>query len=72
MNECDSRYDFLAKCGCRDLLKHHVAVPTDIDADPTTLVSAATAHCVSLSSPEEPVPATTLSLQEYQLDPSFL
>jgi len=67
-------YDFPNECGCTALLNHHIAILAAIEEESTSLIAAATAHCTAFSSlEEEPVPGTTtLSLQVYHLDPSFL
>ena len=57
---------------CREVLTHHAAVLAAITEDPTTLVTAAVAHCATLSASEKRLPATALSLRAHQLDPAFL
>ena len=63
--------DLAAKSPCRALLKHHTSVLAILAADPSALVSAAIAHCATLSTPEEPIPATRVSLSTAHLEPSF-
>jgi len=57
---------------CREILEHHYIVDATITEDPSTLVSAALAHCAALSASEETLPATVLSLRAYYFDPCFL
>ena len=57
---------------CREILEHHAAVVASIKENPTVLYSALAAHCVALSTPQETMPATDLTLREHQLDPFFL
>jgi ankyrin repeat protein len=57
---------------CRALLHNHAAVIIAIGVDPVILVSAAVAHCVTLSASEDTVSTTALPLRSYHFDPSFL
>jgi len=58
---------------CHALYKHHTSSLAQLSINPKALVSAAVAHCATLSSSNDSsVPAPALSLHAYQLDPSFL
>jgi len=51
-----------------EVLEHHSAILTSLNADPGLLVSSAVAHCATLSNSEASVPPHVLSLRAYQLD----
>ena len=57
---------------CWAILKHHATVLAILQTFPDVLVSTAVAHCASLTSSDDSIPATALSLSPYQLDGSFL
>jgi len=58
---------------CRDLLKHHAGILDTLKATPKALVSAAIAHCASLSAPPIETDAEpALPLHAYHFDPFFL
>jgi hypothetical protein len=56
----------------RTALKHHAGILATLGNDPAALVSAAIAHCASLSSSTDPKPAKALPLRSYHLEPPFL
>ena len=64
--------DLAADDACRTLLEQHAYILSTLKKDPAALVSAATAHCAFLSAPKKSLPASSLSLRPYHLDPSFL
>lgn len=57
---------------CHALYKHHTSSLAQVRINPNALVSAVVAHCATLSSSNDSVPAPALSLHAYQLDASFL
>jgi len=56
---------------CRRILEQHASILVDVANDPGTLISAAIAHCATLSKSDLPRPATALSLWDYHLDSFF-
>ena len=57
---------------CREILEHHAAVLIAITENLTMLVTAALAHCATLSTSMEQLPSTAISLRAYYFDPCFL
>ena len=62
-------FDLATDDGCRKVLEHHSSILVDVVSDPDGLVTAAIAHCASLSASDWPRPVRALSLQDYHLDP---
>ena len=69
----DARPVDLATCNgpCHVLLRRHNDILRRLEKNPASLISAAVAHCATLSASKDFVPAPELSLGEPQSDPSL-
>lgn len=57
---------------CRALLEYHAATLAVFTNNPATIVPEAVAHCANLTSVEESLPSTALSVHANHFEPPFL